>query len=228
MKMKHLGQVGSTLTEYAVILSFIAALAISFTGDGNLGSSISNAMNNIVAVFDGPNHKTNDILNNTSKLLTDKYLNGGSNDIYGDSRTDVFSIIGSDDKLLGLENGEYELVIDRKKLDEIAKTYGVNNIETNFWVCVLLYDNADGAGRANFDTSGQYINRPKDNMSSLNNFSQTIENDRTTFKFTVDQSTGNYLGLNIGKNLSNTNNPNDVLNGIGANYNSILTLNKVK
>ena len=65
-------------------------------------------------------------------------------------------------------------------------------------------------------------------MSSLNNFSQTIENDKTTFKFTVDQSTGNYLGLNIGKNLSNTNNPNDVLNGIGANYNSILTLNKVK
>ena len=139
MKIKYLDQVGSTLTEYAVILSFIAALAISFTGDGNLGSSISNAMNTIVAVFDETNHKTNDMLNNTSKLLTDKYLNGGSNDIYGDSRTDDFSIIGSDDKLLGLENGEYELVIDRKKLDEIAKTYGVNNIETNFWVCVLLY-----------------------------------------------------------------------------------------
>lgn len=228
MKIGFFNQKGSALIEYAVILSFVAVISIGFISDDVMSKSTSNIINSIISVLDGTYQKSEDILKNSSKLLTDKYLNGSSNDAYGNSRYDVFSIIGSDDKLLGLEDGEYELVVDRKKLDEIAKTYGINNIETNFWVCVLLYDNADGTGKANFDTSGQYINRPKDNISSLNNFSQTIENDKTTFKFTVDSSTGNYLGLNIGKNLSDTNNPNDVLNGIGANYKNILTLNKVK
>ncbi|MGM9530014.1 MAG: hypothetical protein ACI3XH_08495 [Phascolarctobacterium sp.] len=227
MKSKFFNKRGSALTEYAIILSFVAAIAFGFVGDRGLNASIANAMDAIVKIFNGNFGKASDILDGTTQLLYDKYLSGNTNADYGDTRVDVLSIIGSDNKLIGLDYGEYELVVDRKKLDEIAKTYGINNIETNFWVCMLLYDNEAGTGKANFDTSGQYLNRPKENQN-LNNFTQIIEADKTTFRFTVDSSTGNYLGLNIGKNLSDKTNPNDVLCGIGANYNNILTLNKVK
>lgn len=227
MKSKFFNKRGSALTEYAVILSFVAAIAVGFIGDRGLNSSIANAIDSVVKIFNGNFGKASDILDGSTQLLSDKYLSGNTNDDYGDTRLDVLSIIGSDDKLIGLDYGEYELVVDRKKVDEIAKTYGINNIETNFWVCMLLYDNEAGTGKANFDTSGQYLDRPK-NIPNLKNFTQTIEPDKTTFRFTVDASTGKYLGLNIGKNQSDKTNPNDVLCGLGANYNNILTLNKVK
>lgn len=228
MKIRFFNQKGSALIEYAVILSFVAVISTGFISDDGITKSASSIINTVASILDGTYQKSDNIIRDSSTILDGKYLNGASNDIFGSSRKDVYSIVGSDEKLFYLEDGEYELVVDRNKVDEIAKEYGVSNIETNFWVCVLLYGDGEGTGKANFDTSGQYLDRPKNNTSSLKNFSQVIEQDKTTFKFTVDSSTGNYLGINIGKNGSDNTNTNDALYGLGANYKEILTVNKVK
>lgn len=48
---KYLKQTGVAMTEYAVLLAFIAAVGASFTSDSGLASSISGAVNKVVSVF---------------------------------------------------------------------------------------------------------------------------------------------------------------------------------
>lgn len=48
---KFLKQTGVAMTEYAVLLAFVAAVGASFTSDSGLSSGISGAMNKVVSVF---------------------------------------------------------------------------------------------------------------------------------------------------------------------------------
>ena len=48
---KYLKQTGVAMTEYAVLLAFVAAVGASFTSDSGLSSSISGAVSKVVSVF---------------------------------------------------------------------------------------------------------------------------------------------------------------------------------
>ena len=48
---KFLKQTGVAMTEYAVLLAFVAAVGASFTSDSGLSSSISGAVSKVVSVF---------------------------------------------------------------------------------------------------------------------------------------------------------------------------------
>lgn len=48
---KYLKQTGVAMTEYAVLLAFVAAIGASFTSDSGLSSSISGAVSKVVSVF---------------------------------------------------------------------------------------------------------------------------------------------------------------------------------
>ena len=48
---KYLKQTGVAMTEYAILLAFVAAIGASFTSDSGLASSISGAVNKVVSVF---------------------------------------------------------------------------------------------------------------------------------------------------------------------------------
>ena len=48
---KFLKQTGVAMTEYAILLAFVAAIGASFTSDSGLSSSISGAMSKVVSVF---------------------------------------------------------------------------------------------------------------------------------------------------------------------------------
>ena len=48
---KYLKQTGVAMTEYAILLAFVAAIGASFTSDSGLSSSISGAMSKVVSVF---------------------------------------------------------------------------------------------------------------------------------------------------------------------------------
>ena len=46
--LKKLNKLGVAMTEYAVLLAFVAAIGASFTSDSGLGSSISGAVSKAV------------------------------------------------------------------------------------------------------------------------------------------------------------------------------------
>jgi len=46
-KNRYLTQRGQGMVEYAVILAFVAAVAVYFTGTGALGDAIHNVINNV-------------------------------------------------------------------------------------------------------------------------------------------------------------------------------------
>ena len=48
---KFLKQTGVAMTEYAVLLAFVAAVGASFTSDSGLSSGISGAVSKVVSVF---------------------------------------------------------------------------------------------------------------------------------------------------------------------------------
>ena len=48
---KYLKQTGVAMTEYAVLLAFVAAVGASFTSDSGLSSGISGAVSKVVSVF---------------------------------------------------------------------------------------------------------------------------------------------------------------------------------
>ena len=48
---KFLKQTGVAMTEYAVLLAFVAAVGAYFSSDSGLSSGISGAMNQVVSVF---------------------------------------------------------------------------------------------------------------------------------------------------------------------------------
>lgn len=48
---KYLKQTGVAMTEYAILLAFVAAIGASFTSDSGLSSSISGAVSKVVSVF---------------------------------------------------------------------------------------------------------------------------------------------------------------------------------
>ena len=48
---KFLKQTGVAMTEYAILLAFVAAIGASFTSDSGLSSSISGAVSKVVSVF---------------------------------------------------------------------------------------------------------------------------------------------------------------------------------
>ena len=61
MFLRKLGKRGVAMTEYAILLAFVAAIGVAFISDGDLGKSIEGAVAKVVAMLDGTNAR-NDLL----------------------------------------------------------------------------------------------------------------------------------------------------------------------
>lgn len=226
MFKKFIDSRGTAIVEYVVILAFIAVIGWSFIGSNSMESSITSIFGSTSKMLASANRSNQDLLNGISKLLTDRYLQGDSNkDDYSNSSKSIFSIIGDDGKLVKLEEGEYELVIDRVKLAEIAKEYGYGNdgkaIENNFWACVLLYNNENATGKAIYDTGGRKLNEISQTEKNKHDVQHDITAEKTTLTFEVNSSTGEYLGLNIARD-------SDKFKEVAGRYQDYITLNKIK
>lgn len=226
MFKKFIDSRGTAIVEYVVILAFIAVIGWSFIGSNSMESSITSIFGSTSKMLASANRSNQDLLNGISKLLTDRYLQGDSNkDDYSNSSKSIFSIIGDDGKLVKLEEGEYELVIDRVKLAEIAKEYGYGNdgkaIENNFWACVLLYNNENATGKAIYDTGGRKLYETSQTEKNKHDVQHDITAEKTTLTFEVNSSTGEYLGLNIARD-------SDKFKEVAGRYQDYITLNKIK
>ena len=104
MKFKFFNKRGAAITEYSILLAFVACIGTSFVSDSGLGSSVSNTIDKVVQILDGTKDSNTNILHNKTSLITDKCLEGqNANNAYLSNRKDVFSIVGNDGKLIELE-----------------------------------------------------------------------------------------------------------------------------
>ena len=221
MKFKKHSDRGAVLTEYIIILAFIGAVATAMMFDSNFTKMAHNVVEEVkIALgFSSTDYAT--LIKDKSSLMDGKHLDGQNK---GDTnRSNVYSIIGDDGKLFKLEEGEYQLVIDREKLREL----GGKEIDEKLWTCILLYDNAEGSGNAKYDTGGKYTYYSKDTETGRNPVQHDFNNQTSTLTFTVDKNTGNYLGINIGLVDGNKNDPNNKIQQIAQNYKDVITLKKV-
>lgn len=226
MFKKFIDSRGTAIVEYVVILAFIAVIGWSFIGSNSMESSITSIFGSTSKMLASANRSNQDLLNGISKLLTDRYLQGDSDKAdYSNSSKSIFSIIGDDGKLVKLEEGEYELVIDRVKLAKIAKECGYGKdgkeIEDNFWACVLLYNNENATGKAIYDTGGRKLYATSQTEKNKHDVQHDITAEKTTLTFEVNSSTGEYLGLNIARD-------SDKFKEVAGRYQDYITLNKIK
>lgn len=228
MKSSFFNNRGAAIIEYTIILAFVACIGTSFLSDNGLGSSVPSIIDKVVSVLDGTKSSNTDLLHNKTNLITDKCLEGqNSNNAYLSNRKDVFSIIGSDNKLIELEEGEYELVFDREAIRQLAKDNNISNLENNAWFCVLLYNNDEGNGKAVFDTGGKRLNRTTGVESGKQDVNHSFDDNSMTMKFKVDSTSGKYLGINLGLSGADRTNANSPIWTLGNNYDSYMKLNKI-
>lgn len=228
MKSSFFNNRGAAIIEYTIILAFVACIGTSFLSDNGLGSSVPSIIDKVVSVLDGTKSCNTDLLHNKTNLITDKCLEGqNSNNAYLSNRKDVFSIIGSDNKLIELEEGEYELVFDREAIRQLAKDNNISNLENNAWFCVLLYNNDEGNGKAVFDTGGKRLNRTTGVESGKQDVVHSFDDNSMTMKFKVDSTSGKYLGINLGLSGADRTNANSPIWTLGNNYESYMKLNKI-
>ena len=217
---------GTAIIEYVIILAFISVIGWGFTGGGGMSDSIVSIFSSTSKMLSSSNKSNNDLLNGISKLLTDRYLVGYDSSVdYASKTKGIFSIIGDDGKLVKLEEGQYELVIDRNKIAEIASEYGYRNggkdVEKNFWACVLLYNNEDGTGKASYDSGGRKLYVTSDTEKNKHDIQHDITAEKTTLTFEVNNTSGQYLGLNISRDSNN-------FQEVAKRYQEYMTLNKIK
>ena len=229
MKFKFFNKRGAAMIEYSIILAFVACIGTSFVSDNGLGSSVSNTIDKVVQILDGTQDSNTNILHNKTSLITDKCLEGqNANNAYLSNRKDVFSIVGNDGKLIELEEGEYELVFDREMIRQLAKDNNISNLENNAWFCALLYNNPDGNGKALFDTGGKRLNKVTGVEPGKQQVDHSFDDNSMTMKFKVDSNSGKYLGINLGLSGGNRTDANNPIWTLGNNYDSYMTLNKIK
>lgn len=219
---------GSVLIEYIIILAFIGALATAFVFDKAFNDTASDVIEDVKYALGFGSGRYTSLISDKSNLLKDFYLDGQSkDDTYNDKYQYVFSIVGDNNALFELENGTYEVVVDREKLQALGIEKGIENIEDNLWTCVLLYNNKDGTGKATYDTGARYISVDKGDQTGKDSTTHIITDKTSTIRFDVNDSTGKYLGINIARENGNKNNVNDTLNIFGDNYKDLITLKKV-
>ena len=229
MKFRFFNKRGAAIIEYSIILAFVACIGTSFMSDNGLGSSVSNIFDKVVHILDGTKDSNTNILHNKTSLITDKCLEGqNANNAYLSNRKDVFSIVGNDGKLIELEEGEYELVFDREMIRQLAKDNNISNLEDPAWFCALLYDNPNGNGKAVFDTGGKQLNRMTGVEPGKQKVDHSFDDNSMTMKFKVDSNSGKYLGINLGLSGGDRTNANNPIWTLGNNYDSYMTLNKIK
>ena len=223
MKFKKHSDRGAVLTEYIIILAFIGAVATAMMFDSNFTKMAHNVVEEVkIALgFSSTDYAT--LIKDKSSLMENGNLDG-----QGENRTnlgDVYSIIGEDGKLFKLEEGEYQLIVD---IDKLKALDGGNDLYyKNTWACILLYDNEDGNGKANYDTGGRYANYYKGTEPGKNDVEQKITSSTSTLNFKVNSETGQYLAINVGMAYGNKNNPDNPIQQIAQNYGDIITLKKV-
>ena len=228
MKLSKFSNRGSVLTEYIIILAFIGALATAFVFDKAFNDTASDVIEDVKYALGFGSGRYSSLISDKSNLLKDFYLDGQSKENkYNNTYQFVFSIVGDNNTLFELENGTYELVVDREKLQALGVEKGIENIEDNLWTCVLLYKNQDGSGKASYDTGARFVSEDKGDQPGKNTTNHIINDKTSTIRFDVNDSTGKYLGINIARENGNKNNPNDTLNIFGDNYKDLITLKKV-
>ena len=151
-----------------------------------------------------------------------------ANKAYLSNRKDVFSIVGNDGKLIELEEGEYELVFDREMIRQLAKDNNISNLGNNALFCALLYNNPDGNGKALFDTGGKQLNKVTGVEPGKQQVDHSFDDNSMSMKFKVDSNSGKYLGINLGLPGGNRTDANNPIWTLGNNYDSYMTLNKIK
>ena len=183
----------------------------------------------VVHILDGTKDSNTNILHNKTSLITDKCLEGQDiNNAYSSNHKDVFSIVGNNGQLIELEEGEYELVFDREKIRQLAKDNNISNLANNAWFCALLYNNPDGNGKALFDTGGKQLNKKTGVEPGKQQVDHSFDDNSMSMKFKVDSNSGKYLGINLGLPGGNRTDANNPIWTLGNNYDSYMTLNKIK
>lgn len=228
---------GAAIIEYAIILSFIAAIGGTFFADDGMGHSISQIINRVEFLLKGEKH--NDILAGITGFYKDDCLRGDLSGTDFSNLNYAVNIRGNDGKLIELEDGTYEVIVDRNKLKELIGEEG-EAFEKDFAMCFFLYDNSDGNGNANYDTGNRKIASVTTTSSNRDDIKQEHSADKVKFTFTVDSasSTGKYFGMNM---LNTTkvagddqrykydkNNSDSLLTKAGENHSSFVTMNRVK
>ena len=229
IKSRFFNKRGAAIIEYSIILAFVACVGTGFVSDDGIGSSVSNIINKVVYMLDGTKESNTNILHNKTSLITDKCLEGQDiNNAYSSNHKDVFSIVGNNDQLIELEEGEYELVFDREKIRQLAKDNNISDLENNAWFCALVDDNPNGNGKAVFDTGGKQLNRVTGVEPGKQKVDHSFDDNSMTMKFKVDSNSGKYLGINLGLSGGNRTDANNPIWTLGNNYDSYMTLNKIK
>lgn len=223
MKFKKLSNRGAVLTEYIIILAFIGAVATAMMFDSNFTKMAHNVVEEVKIALGFSSTDYAALIKDKSSLMENGNLDG-----QGENRTnlgDVYSIIGEDGKLFKLEEGEYQLIVD---IDKLKALDGGNDLYyKNTWACILLYDNEDGNGKANYDTGGRYANYYKGTEPGKNNVDQVITSSTSTLTFKVNSETGQYLAINIGMARESKYNEDSKIHLWAQKYNDIITLKKV-
>lgn len=223
MKFKKHSNRGAVLTEYIIILAFIGAVATAMMFDSNFTQRAHNVVEEVkIALgFSSTDYAT--LIKDKTSLMANGNLDGQNK---GDTnRSDVYSIIGEDGKLIKLEEGEYQLIVDRDKLRAL-ESEGVA-FDSKTWACILLYNNEDGTGNAKYDTGGRYCNYLKGTETGKNDVEQKITSSTSTLTFKVNSETGQYLAINVGMAYGNKNKPDNPIQQIAQNYGDIITLQKI-
>ncbi|MGM9570316.1 MAG: Flp family type IVb pilin [Phascolarctobacterium sp.] len=186
---------GAAITEYAVILAFVAFVGTTFV-DGNMSGSINGIIKNVASLLGIETSGGNILLG--SGGLKKQYINGNlsfdnENSIV-DSETAWsdgnyrFSILGPDDNPIQLEsNATYQVVVDLNKLPKELDPKMLN-------ACLFLWGDTSQAATMNtLDMS--FFNGTPNYQGYHFDFDQ--ESNTLTYTFTTDD-TNNKFGMNIG------------------------------
>ena len=177
MFLRKLGKRGVAMTEYAILLAFVAAIGVAFISDGGLGKSIEGAVAKVVAMLDGTNAR-NDLLGDLKLAL------GSLDDLTGSNQNDRKDRLHSD--ILNIEaNSEYEIQID---LSKITLPDG-HALEVGFFT-------TDSSGQKNgnaVDSGGIKLNTE---VSKEGMYTTSIDGNMATISFKTGENSS-LFGMNF-------------------------------
>ena len=177
MFLSKLGKRGVAMTEYAILLAFVAAIGVAFISDGGLGKSIEGAVAKVVAMLDGTNAR-NDLLGDL------KLAQGSLNDLTGSNQNVRTDRLHSD--ILNIEaNSEYELQID---LSKITLPEG-HALEVGFFT-------TDSTGKNNSNAVNSGWIKLNTESSKDGMYTTSIDGNTATISFKTGESSS-LLGMNF-------------------------------
>lgn len=191
--MITLNKRGGVIIEYVIILAFIAGIALSLNLK-DLGSSASNAVNNIATIF---GFKDDGNLLASAGNVFEKYLYGNQSSssvadssvpFYGSYRCSIQRKDGDGNgQLISLEkNTTYQVVVDLEKLPE-----GLT--KDDLQACVFLWGDTDQP--AVFDSHDMSFNGAA-NAQSHYGFVVNESTKTATFQFSTTENATNF-GMNV-------------------------------